>query len=521
MRGLCLAVVVLGAALPLAAPAAAQAPPDEVVTVIAPGGGTPATSDNFRLVGHEPLFARGMNAAIAVHEDFVYVGNRTDPAPGRPHPGILVVDAGNPSDPHVVGEIGPPYAANDGETTRELRVWQRQKLLIVLSFPCSPSTHSCSGADAMHTYRFFDLSDPAEPRFLMEYETHQADGAPRTPHEFFLWEDPKDPDRALLWTSTPTSSANAATANLVIYDISGVRAGVAPVPVAEGNWNNQFDTGGQTLPFFDGRLALHSMAPTVDGKVTHLAYQRGNYLALDTSKVAAGEMAPGAVENLNDDLITQPADRPIWGSAIDGCIRECAESHTSLQVPGRALELNTDEIYGTATLPFHGCPWGWMRLIDTSDPAHPSIVSEYRLRQNQISFCDGPELDPLTQQFTSYASHNPTVLRHLALITWHSGGFQAIDITKASRPRQAGWFSPRPLPTVATEDPRLGGGPNKVIMWSYPIIKDGLVYAVDVRNGLYILDYRGPHRGEVAQIDFLEGNSNLGDARRLAARGAP
>jgi hypothetical protein len=49
-------------------------------------------------------------------------------------------------------------------------------------------------------------------------------------------------------------------------------------------------------------------------------------------------------------------------------------------------------------------------------------------------------------------------------------------------------------------------------MWSYPIIKDGLIYVVDIRNGLYILKYTGPHAEEVNGVQFLEGNSNQGDA---------
>jgi hypothetical protein len=47
-------------------------------------------------------------------------------------------------------------------------------------------------------------------------------------------------------------------------------------------------------------------------------------------------------------------------------------------------------------------------------------------------------------------------------------------------------------------------------MWSYPIIQDGLIYVVDIRNGLYVLKYRGPLEGEVASTGFLEGNSNVG-----------
>src|SRR5215218_3423483 len=49
-------------------------------------------------------------------------------------------------------------------------------------------------------------------------------------------------------------------------------------------------------------------------------------------------------------------------------------------------------------------------------------------------------------------------------------------------------------------------------MWSYPVIQDGLIYVVDLRNGLYILRYKGPYDREVSDINFLEGNSNQGDA---------
>jgi hypothetical protein len=59
-------------------------------------------------------------------------------------------------------------------------------------------------------------------------------------------------------------------------------------------------------------------------------------------------------------------------------------------------------------------------------------------------------------------------------------------------------------------------GTNKVVMWSFPIVEDGLIYVVDVRNGLYIFRYTGPRASELDQVSFLEGNSNLGDAVRLA-----
>ena len=34
-------------------------------------------------------------------------------------------------------------------------------------------------------------------------------------------------------------------------------------------------------------------------------------------------------------------------------------------------------------------------------------------------------------------------------------------------------------------------------MWSYAVIQDGLIYMVDLRNGLYVLKYRGAFEQEV------------------------
>jgi hypothetical protein len=107
------------------------------------------------------------------------------------------------------------------------------------------------------------------------------------------------------------------------------------------------------------------------------------------------------------------------------------------------------------------------------------------------------------------------VTRNLALITWHSGGLQAVDLRDPRRPRRLAAFVPAPLPAVVTEDPALSLGRDKVVMWSYPIVVDGLIYVVDVRNGLYVLRYEGPLAGEIGRLSFLEGNSNQGDAALL------
>jgi len=508
-----------------------------VHTAVGKGGGTPGTSHHFRLVGHDPLFGRGMNAAPALFEHFIYIGNRSDGSnscgdlnatgpvvpvltPTNPdgtcthvHPGVLVVDVHQPSHPAVVGEFGNEFVseANIGQTSRELRVLPQQGLLMVMYFRCSRVIHACPRSDQAFRIRFFDVAaDPLNPPLVATYEP------PVLPHEMFLWVDPHDEDRVLLWISTPTSSVDPNVPNLLITDISRAREGIF-TEVARGNWN-QFFPGAENPASYDFDLALHSMTPSADGRRTYLAYLRGGFGIIDTSSVADNSIPPGTVESLDDNLLT-PAPFPTWGTGPvcpGHTVLGCGESHSAVPFPGRPFALTIDEVYGTFTVPSFGWPWGWARLWKVTDPAQPELLAEYKIFQNTQAFQGSPGHDAETEQFTSYSSHNPTLTRRLAIDSWHSGGLQVIDIQNPRRPKQLGWFSPSPLESVALEDPALSRGPNKVVVWSFPIIRDGLIYVVDVRNGLYVLEYTGRRAKEVRRIEFLEGNSNLGDALRLA-----
>ena len=475
------------AALQTAGPSGTRHVPDPVV---------PGTSEGFEVVGHNPLFARGMNAAPAIYGDYVYVGSRTDGSEGHERPGVLVLDASDPTDPRVVGEIGPPNAGNIGETTRELRVWPEQKLLMVLSFTCSSVLHDCAGVPVTSTFKFYDLSDPAVPRLVSTYVPS------RTPHEFYLWVDPNREGRALLYSSTPTSELDFP--NLIVTDISGAREGRF-AEVARFNPNEQFSKWARE----NRDVALHSVSLNYAGTRLHLSYLGGGYLIADTTQLARN------AKNAEISLITPVQNRVRYRNP---------GIHSAVPVPGRPYAVLTEEVYGDLLDELigadeHGCPWGWLRVADTSDPRNPDVVGRFRLAENREEYCEtAAGQDPENTERTSYAAHNPTVLPNLALLSWHSGGLQAVSLRDPSRPFQTGEFLPEPLPEVATEDPALSMGTNKVVMWSYPIIKDGLIYITDVRNGLYILRYTGAGAQAVDRISFLEGNSNLGDARRLASR---
>src|SRR4051794_37068645 len=96
--------------------------------------GHPRPAGRVVLGGHGPLMNRGMNSALAIAGRHAYVGSRTDGT--HANAGVLIVDIGDPRHPEVVRQIGPPDEANPGESSRELRVWPAQHLLIVMNIEC-------------------------------------------------------------------------------------------------------------------------------------------------------------------------------------------------------------------------------------------------------------------------------------------------------------------------------------------------------------------------------------------------
>src|SRR3954468_11451102 len=428
-----------------------------------------ATPGSFSLVGSNPLLGRGMNAALAVGDGYAYVGSRTDGKNSNAnHAGVLVVDVHDPTNPTIVHEIGPPWEGLPQESSRELRVWRSQHVLIVLHTNCGGNgAHQCA-QPSKSSIRYYDISgaNAAHPQLL--YTQNQDT------HEFFLWEDPNNPQRALLFGADATTQWR-------IYDISPVVGGKAPIQLFSGRHN------------YSG-AGLHSFSVTNDGKRAYFALLTGGFAVADVSDFTSGKANPQYRQ------ITAPADRPIWPGP---------GAHSAIRLWNKPNWVYvSDEVYGTATAAGHGCPWGWARFIDISNEAKPVVRSEFKLIQNEALMCNVFEPRPRT----SFSAHNPTLTQNIAFSTWHSGGFQAIDISDPANPTHLAEYSPEPLPMVDMEDPRLSMDDQKVVMWSYPVIQNGLIYTVDLRNGLYILKYHGPHEAEVNNIKFLEGNSNQGDA---------
>jgi hypothetical protein len=391
-------------------------------------------------VGHDDLGARGLNAGLALADRCAYVGSRGQGP-------IAILDVSDPARPREAGSL----PARGLTTARELRAVPAKKLLVVLSYALGRG-----GANRIDLYRWTD--DCARPSAVGAH-----DFGARSPHEFFLWQDPGGA-RTLLFVSMFSGGQG----DLQVLDVTDPSA-----PRLAGTWASPVGL-------------LHSISLSADGRRAFLSLWTGGLLVADASRFTGGQADPVLT------LLTPVASRlpaPAGGNV-----------HSAVQVPGRDLLVVTDERYPPA------CPYGPARLVDISNPAQPRVASTLAAPENDQATC-------LTSPVGTYTSHNPTPTADLALVSWYSSGLQVFDISDAANPQRLVEFRPQAA-QPGQRDPQLGA--TLAMTWSYPIVRDGLIYVADIDEGLYVLRYRGPHQDEVDQLAFSEGNSNL-----TALRAAP
>ncbi len=232
----------------------------------------------FDVVGHTDLGARGMNAALAVAGNTVYVGSRIDNVP------VAIVDVSDPASPTVVGEIGPPDEGLSGMSSRELRAVPDLNLLVVLNLKCDPALHGCDPGQAeAENLKFFDITDRLAPELVSTYPIATDRFHPRSPHEFYLW---RDGARVLVLLSTPPGVPS--------YEVIDASDPTTPTRLAT------FDTGAAGLDPDGADNLLHSVSASPDGRLVYVSHQTAGLVVLDQSGVIDGTGAPIA-------MVTPPA----------------------------------------------------------------------------------------------------------------------------------------------------------------------------------------------------------------------
>jgi hypothetical protein len=386
-------------------------------------------AENVALVGHADLGRRGWNAGLGLVYPCAYVGNRRLPQ-------VAIVDIGDPAAPVLAGEL--PLAP--GSQSIELRAVPDLGLLVVLN--------ASSGQSVLT----FDVSDCARPRPLGSFSL----GA--VPHEFYLWRDPANTGRLLLYAAMWSHQQP----DLHVLDLSDPAA-----PRRVGTW---------TAAAAGVRGTLHSLSLSPDGRRAYLALWEGGFLLADSSDFAAGLAEP--------QLRLLPAaggPAPLPGLNVHSAV--------PLADPGYALL--TREIYG--------CPFGDLLVADVLDPARPRLAGRFALPEND------PGCGALPQPDAVFTAHNPLVVGDLVFVTWYGGGLQVIDLRDPASPRRVGVFVPSGA--GAAHGSYVGTYPAQ--LWSYPILRQGLLYVSDIQSGLHILRYTGPGAEALAGVAHAEGNVSV------------
>jgi len=299
----------------------------------------------------------------------------------------------------------------------------------------------------------FDVSDCRDPKPLGSL------GLGAEGHEFFLWRDPARPSRLLMYVAMFKFEGP----DLQVVDLSDPTA-----PRVITTWTAQGE----------GALGrLHSLSLSRDGRRAYLALWEGGFLVADTSDLA---------EDLPDPQVR--------------LVRDAAGVFAP--APGRSVHSAvplTDSHYMLLTQEVYSCPFAGLFIADILDEAHPHVVGRFDLPEND------PACNALPQPDAIFTSHNPLVVGNLVFVTWYGGGLQVLDVSDPTTPHRVGLFVP------SGEGAASGSyvGTYPVQLWSYPILREGLIYVSDIQSGLYILRYTGPGADRVAVVPLAEGNITL------------
>jgi hypothetical protein len=159
---------------------------------------------------------------------------------------------------------------NLGSNTQEHRAIADLNLLVTMGFG--------NGSSGVNILQIWDIANCRNPvlRSTIDY------GAV-SPHEFFLWRDPKQPNRALVYQTLPNGPSQ-----LRVIDVSDKQN-----PTMIATWDlTEFgvprnEPASEANQFIAQGNSLHSISVADDGGRVWLAQMDAGFLILDSTRIAA------------------------------------------------------------------------------------------------------------------------------------------------------------------------------------------------------------------------------------------
>lgn len=222
-------------------------------------------------------------------------------------------------------------------------------------------------------------------------------------------------------------------------------------PIEVGRWwlPGQWTAGGEVATWPGTRHRCHHPLRLRDR--LYVSYWHGGFVILDISEIT----------------------RPRLVSHLDWSPPYPCPTHTALPIPhevaGRKILVVTDEEVSDRLA---DRPNAFLWTVDVTDETRPIPIGTYRV----------PHDAPFNEA-EWFGAHQPQEQVHgnILFVTWFAGGLRAVDIANPYRPKEIGFYMPRP-------------GKDASIVQSNDVFFDqqtGFVYLLDRLCGLDILEYTG------------------------------
>lgn len=335
----------------------------------------------------------------------------------------------------------------------------------------------------------FDISDPSNPVLLARTQygvRDDGDAHSMTPYDVggtrYILQNDEDFDS--LSPTVVTSSATGAT------EFSGIEEPWAPTLLSElgtvGGTIHDANDGCEASDFTGagGRIAL---VDTVDPFYVGIIPGWTRPCTIGSQVVRAAEAdADGVLFNL-----ISPDDAYPYFEGSAKAVQQAATGMAIVQVSdidGLATAIRDAADPVTVTLDPSEPTWGFIRVF--SETSSSDVNGDGTPELTQVGSFDDLE-HTSGELFTppgSWSVHNTEVNGDHAYSSWYSHGIVALDLANPASPTLVGQFVP---PTSDRFAGSLGHGPAEV--WGVAIDPEtGIVYASDMRTGLWIVEPTGP-----------------------------
>jgi hypothetical protein len=434
------------------------------------GGTNGGSAWNMEVVGHSDLAGRGFNADVWEHEGFAYVGSWGFPdwaaekhdrfCPSTPGNGIAVVDATDPANPEFVARLIPP----PGTSSEDVVVFTAQYGPLAGRDIAGVGIQTCgaNGYDLSieRGLQLFDVTAPAHPAEIGFWD---SECCARGVHELEV-QHRADLGRTFAYLSVPGSRDPDAShasgykdedgdGDFRLIDITDPTA-----PFQASSWGIQ-EAGG---PFSPGLGCEpdenygHSAEPSADGRTAFFAQWDGGFFRLD----------------LTDPSNPVYLSRTVYPANADG------QAHSSQWDESRELLFGNDEDFCKTATSSTEKGYGYMRIYDYSDPAHPVQIGAYKTPNASGT------TDPAGGDFSI---HNNWLSGTDVYSSWYSDGVRVIDTSDPTRPVEIAYFVP-PAGQNPVKPSMRSVLSNKTQVWGVVVDEEtGLIYASDMNTGLWIL----------------------------------